>query len=67
MDGGCYHLACSGGLFLCGIEVQQRLGQGEDDKVTSVSLEREAAKDSLDSLREGLVKEFRCYLKNSCR
>lgn len=51
---------------MCGIEVQQRLGGG-DHKVICVSLEREAAKDSPDSLRRGLVEEFGCYPKTSCQ
>lgn len=66
MDGGCCHLACGGGLMLRGIEMQQKPA-GEDNKVTSMSLERETANELPDSLGKGLVEEFGCYPKTPCQ
>lgn len=51
--------------MLCGTEMQQRPGR-EDNKVTSMCLEGEAANESPDSLGRGLVEEFGCYPKTPC-
>lgn len=52
--------------MLRGIEMQQKPA-GEDNKVTSMSLERETANELPDSLGKGLVEEFGCYPKTPCQ
>jgi len=54
MDGGWWHLACGSGLMLHGTERQQRSG-GENNKVSSVSLERETVNELPDSLGRGFA------------
>lgn len=64
-DRGCCHLACGSGLVSHGIEMHWKPG-GQDDKVTSMSLERETADELPDSLEKGLVEEFGCCPRTAC-